>query len=330
MVDTVIERFKRVDPLRATRVKLITNPMLDDVEISEGNYDNNLTKTIFYTRGALKDIPDSLEVPIPEGCEVKQLIIQQIDPLPGDKKYTIHQPTWARMDKTQKALTVLHEAFYITTILDGGATDSLMARYLNGFFAMKAAEKIGMQEYFQLLSVLMKKGVNWDYTIDFSHIIGSSFSHSKIFNLNYANAGLKNGKLIVPIGESIDGFYFPLKLYLYDSVGEPQVLLNQSIEYTLSNEGKIQTQLSGGLITIMTENEINGVRFKYTNDSKSYAIAARVDFATGVIREICSREIPWISRDIAWIMAGGVTNHNAVGASFSPTGQFEKFLEKCD
>ncbi len=60
----------------------------------------------------LGEINDSLHVAIPEGCSVRQTINQQLNPLPGEKRYWIDNKIWAKLNSFNKAAFVFHELVY--------------------------------------------------------------------------------------------------------------------------------------------------------------------------------------------------------------------------
>lgn len=162
-VGTVIERVIKVDPYRATELSKYSAELLSDIEKRESN-DRDL-KFIDFTSDVLSDVPDSLEISLPRGCTKHQLVTQQNPVFPEDKRYTIAEDLFDKMDIDQKALMVLHESWY-RIFLNEGAKDSRFARYINGVFASKK-HQMNVLEYFELLNRSEKIG-GVDYKFNYN------------------------------------------------------------------------------------------------------------------------------------------------------------------
>jgi uncharacterized protein YdhG (YjbR/CyaY superfamily) len=87
-------------------------------------------KNVRFLQGQrLVDVPDSMHVAVPGGCELRQLAIQREPVLPGDMWYTVDQDLWDLLSENHKAALVLHEVLYRRGLAQG-ASDSATIRYL--------------------------------------------------------------------------------------------------------------------------------------------------------------------------------------------------------
>lgn len=89
-----------------------------------------------YSDITIPDIPDTGNIAIPAGCELKPAAFQRPDDqiLPGVKRYTIDKNIWDFMPEVQKAGLVLHEFIYRES-MKVGHTTSFPTRYFNGYLS---------------------------------------------------------------------------------------------------------------------------------------------------------------------------------------------------
>lgn len=83
----------------------------------------------FIQNAHFRDIKDSFEIAIPEGCKLEQLAIQQ-DNSKGNRKVFISQKLWEKLSIEQKAGLVVHEIIY-EHFVNLGEKNSLKVREFN-------------------------------------------------------------------------------------------------------------------------------------------------------------------------------------------------------
>jgi hypothetical protein len=131
----VLDRLKRLDPYRAGIYAENASHFPDESE---------------FTTDELPDIPDSLHIALPEGCKIRQIVIQNPQPALGQKRYLVNKPLWEMLDDENRAALVLHETIYREALaLD--QHNSINTRLLNGTITSHALEKIDLRGYLILL-----------------------------------------------------------------------------------------------------------------------------------------------------------------------------------
>ncbi len=163
MVLSALKRLERLDSARAKSLMTFADEILTDLEGKERDASFPL-KNIVLTADDLVDIADSKELTLPNGCSLKQLVIQKNTDFPNDPRYIINQPLWEALDRENQALTILHEVWLRETIRFN-AEDSRMARYLNALFASTEAENTTLNSYFEILSQAKRHGFNMFYYV---------------------------------------------------------------------------------------------------------------------------------------------------------------------
>ncbi len=172
-VADVIAKITQVDPDRAHLINFYANELLRDIR----KYDQGqATTNINFTDDVLSDVPDSMEVSIPRGCVKEQLVNQREPVFPQDRRYTIAKSFWDRMDVEQKTLTVLHESWYRTLLLEG-AQDSRVARYLNALFASN--EVFSFEEYLEKLKFAARLGSYPGGEVPYSYSLQGNYMRIK-------------------------------------------------------------------------------------------------------------------------------------------------------
>lgn len=141
-VSVAVERLLKVDPYLGTKLQTYSKEIIDGL--------NGLNKLVRITTDNLVDIPDSLELTLPRGCTLEQMVIQQKPIYSTDPRYIISGRYFGLMDNTNKALTILHEAWYRIS-LDKEAKDSRFARFMNGVFASAEYANISKIEFLDML-----------------------------------------------------------------------------------------------------------------------------------------------------------------------------------
>ncbi len=105
-------------------------------------------RIVFIDNAQFRDIPDSFEFAIPQGCKLEQLAIQQ--EIDGKTMIHISKSLWDRMDSLNKAGLVLHEIIY-EHLLATGEVNSIKARGLNGLIFSKSIENMNSRAFKEYL-----------------------------------------------------------------------------------------------------------------------------------------------------------------------------------
>ncbi len=113
-------------------------------QVLQVGIENWTSQAAFLEDIELNDVPDSQHVGIPEGCKIRQLVVQ--GPLVGlnfnlqDIYYIVDQALWAMLPRFQQAMMILHEMYYRDEVLRG-ATNSLITRFIVGSIATEFLQK---------------------------------------------------------------------------------------------------------------------------------------------------------------------------------------------
>lgn len=124
-------------PVKSKRLREYLSTFLDEANFVYG--------------AELTDIPDSLEIALPSGCRIAQLVIQVPNPMPGQKRYTVNGDIWNLLDRSNKAATMLHEVIYRDQVVLGH-TDSRWTRFLNVLVGTEQISKMSPNEIKSLMA----------------------------------------------------------------------------------------------------------------------------------------------------------------------------------
>jgi hypothetical protein len=111
-----ITNLRRVDPELGTQYEKV----LLGIEL----------RLQFLDKADFRDVPDSFEVGLPTGCQLKQVAIQQ--EAEGIKQIRISRALWEKLDPFNKAGLLTHEIIYEHFLLLG-ETNSVKARTFNAY-----------------------------------------------------------------------------------------------------------------------------------------------------------------------------------------------------
>ncbi len=156
-VKDFLKRFTRIDPVRAEVLKVYLDELLEDfnkLDLSKNQVLDNLTTT----EQELQDIDDSIHLAIPQGCEKRQLVIQQAKYSKISKfttRYVFNRLLLEKLDLENLAMTIIHEALFRMHITEG-ANDSRFTRLLNGFISSKP--DVGLGAYLGLIEDAVEAG----------------------------------------------------------------------------------------------------------------------------------------------------------------------------
>lgn len=126
----------------------------------------------------LTDIPDSLQVALPGGCKLAQLVIQSPNPQLGQKRYTINGDIWNLMDPTSRMGMVLHEVIYRDQLILGHK-DSRWTRYLNALFFSNSIENLSPKD----INDVIKKGAYESFTRHGVELLGPVSTDQDIYQI---------------------------------------------------------------------------------------------------------------------------------------------------
>jgi hypothetical protein len=106
----------------------------------------------------LRDVPDSLHLAVPKGCEIKQVAIQVQPRFKEDKWYTVQKELWDRMSNRDKAGLIIHETLlrYFRT-----PENSIPHRYINARLSGKGFGDMSLDDYQKLIRRNLKKDMSF-------------------------------------------------------------------------------------------------------------------------------------------------------------------------
>ena len=136
----ILNRLEKISPLRAQMYKEYFKNFFNEVQwISEGEL------------SPISDSDNIIKPPL--NCEIKQTVNQNTPVTANDKRYFIDKKVWNALDLNQQAGLVLHEIIYREAI-SIGHTNSVSARYLNGFICSNRMNTISVMDFTALLKQL--------------------------------------------------------------------------------------------------------------------------------------------------------------------------------
>jgi len=135
--------LKRLEHFSSERAKLYREQA--DILLNDEN------ETSFVANTTLTDIPDSLHLALPNGCDIEQIAIQNNPIFSDDPRYVINQDLWNRLDNNNKAGLVLHEIIYREAIKNGH-TNSIRTRRFNALLSSDKIENYNTAQLIELLA----------------------------------------------------------------------------------------------------------------------------------------------------------------------------------
>lgn len=137
------------------------------VEIAKAKIENNLrhldasltkklllllrdfNKSVKYLRdGNFLDVPDSGHVELPEGCHLRQLVVQIYIPTSDEKLYLVSYDLWVSMRYPSRLAAILHEVIYHAALdINPKLKDSEKLRYFNSLILADQLKKLTPTEY---------------------------------------------------------------------------------------------------------------------------------------------------------------------------------------
>lgn len=145
-VATGINRFNRASKNIEKLLLSYTSEILEDVELyfsMQGQplaQINQKSKNIIFTKNDLVDVPDSDHMSIPPGCRVQQLVIQKDPENSLQKRYVIDVKLLDKLNDTNIAGMILHEAIYRIAAHISGHLNSVQTRALNIFIGSNESQ----------------------------------------------------------------------------------------------------------------------------------------------------------------------------------------------
>jgi hypothetical protein len=152
-VALVLDRVARLSPKRAAHYRHQAGEFMSEARFLSGV--------------DLVEVPDSDHLAFPHGCRVEQLAIQKQPEFAEDKRYTINQDIWDKLDGDSRAGLILHEIIY-REAFEQGATDSVGARYLHSRLAEASGATLTQPEFVSILNEAHFKFTDidgWDFMV---------------------------------------------------------------------------------------------------------------------------------------------------------------------
>lgn len=126
----------------------------------------------------LTDIPDSLQVALPGGCKLAQLVIQSPNPQLGQKRYTINGDIWKLMDPISRMGMVLHEIIYRDQLILGHK-DSRWTRYFNALLFSNSIENMSPKD----INDIIQKGAYESFARHGIELLGPISTDQDIYQI---------------------------------------------------------------------------------------------------------------------------------------------------
>lgn len=109
----------------------------------------------FVSGAVLIDIPDTGIGFIPQGCELKQLVIQRAPKFPHDRRYIIAMDHWFWMEPKETAAAILHELMYRDATLHNPQLQTSEAvRYFNALVLSNEIRRMTPAQYAELVAIV--------------------------------------------------------------------------------------------------------------------------------------------------------------------------------
>jgi hypothetical protein len=133
-IKLAVKRLAKVDPYRTAVIAYLASEFMND--------------TKFVSGVKLRDVKDSEEIFLPEGCVIEQIAIQNIKVVNRDPFYIVNADLWDRMDNDNKAILILHEAIFRAA---QGAWPSPTVRLLNSMAFSTQLDQMTPLEYYEFV-----------------------------------------------------------------------------------------------------------------------------------------------------------------------------------
>lgn len=158
VLEEVFPRIENLDSFTAQIIRQHIFQLINDVASYDATGVSNQPTTLF-TEHELINIDDSAHFQLPIGCQIEQLIIHNPVSYSLEKPFIINARLWNRLSPEQKALTLLHEGWYIF-LRAYGYDNSRLARYLNGVFASSSHSEYSEHMFNQDLRSIHHRPLN--------------------------------------------------------------------------------------------------------------------------------------------------------------------------
>jgi len=133
-IKLAVKRLAGVDPYRTAIIAYLASEFMNDTK---------------FVRGVkLRDLKDSDEIFLPEGCGVEQIAIQNTKVVNSDPFYVVNADLWDRMDNDNKAILILHESIFRGA---EGAWPSPTVRLLNSMAFSTKLDGMKQFDYFEFV-----------------------------------------------------------------------------------------------------------------------------------------------------------------------------------
>jgi hypothetical protein len=144
-VDEVLSRLDRKNKALKEIISTHAHLLLVDIEKYEST-GVEMQTNIEFTSGHLVNVADEGATYIPQGCRIEQLIIQNVKPLMGEKRFLFQKELWSQMSSEEKVVAILHEAIF-TQLIQDGRISSPITRALNGALNSRQINEMTLAEF---------------------------------------------------------------------------------------------------------------------------------------------------------------------------------------
>jgi hypothetical protein len=183
-VTNALNKYAKLDIAGRYEMMTIISRLLKDVSVYEHTKRTLLTDT-FFSNDELTDVQDSLELSLPPGCFIKQLILYKTVKFSKDRSFFISRKYWDQLSEDDKATAIIHEALYVY-YFKRGWSDSRFARYMNYIINTSEYLNYGISDFLNDAYVSQKNKGSFLYL--------PSFSNSNNFPNYFSLVKMKNPK----------------------------------------------------------------------------------------------------------------------------------------
>ncbi|UOF01560.1 hypothetical protein [Bdellovibrio reynosensis] len=312
MVDKLIDRIARVNPSRAGLYRGYLLGWVGEARMIPG---------VDFT-----ELPDKGWGTIPNGCELRQAVVQFKKANLNGFKYFVNADIWESLDEKNKAALVMHEFIYREGLKEeNDFTSSVGVRYFNAVVHSAAIKNLSLAKYFDVLrnvgfqaadahgyGILLHSGRH-----NGPSVMGTSYAVLFHDENNIASAVLSvksnslmvahNTRQAITCGQSASGVVNEINFYLNNTPRD--IKLNCNIRFSLQSESGISAgsmlgshftyhQEDGSLNTVRSYSLVDqrvSAAFNFGND-RTFSINRGIDnngkyvagfFPSGAIRFLC-------------------------------------------
>lgn len=133
-IQVAVDRLRRVDPHRAA--------------VAQTWAKRFLTSAKFVRNTTLRDVDDSDQVFVPEGCHLEQIAIQNAQVVTSDPFFIVNADLWDHLNNDDKAILALHEGIFVGA---RGLLSSPSVRFYNSMGFTSAIDNMSQNDFYQMV-----------------------------------------------------------------------------------------------------------------------------------------------------------------------------------